>query len=111
MTAKARASVSFTLSVITLSSNISSSAASEMAADSRVSAVTVYRGQALVTREARCSLPPGNHRVVLAALPCVADPDSVRASGSGSGDLEIGGVEMRQEFREPELTPEYHQLL
>ena len=84
--------------------------AAELAPESRVTEVTVYRQGTLVTREARLSLPPGSHRVVLQGLPCVAEPDSVRASGDGAAGIEIGGVEVQQEFRQPSLTPEYRQL-
>lgn len=82
----------------------------EFTPDSRVAEVTVYRQGVLVTRNARVSLPPGSHRVVLQGLPCVADPDSVRVSGLGSAGFEIGGIEVRQEFREPSLTPEYREI-
>jgi uncharacterized protein (TIGR02231 family) len=85
-------------------------AVAELSPDSRVVEAIVYRSQALITRQARLTLPPGEHRVVLKELPSVADPDSVRVTGSGSTGIEIGGVEVRQEFRQPETTPEYRQL-
>ncbi len=74
---------------------------------SKVTEVTVYRQQALVIREARVTLPAGDHKVILKELPSVADPSSVRVSGTGTGGMTIGGVEIRQEFRQPNLTPEY----
>src|SRR5881397_1151969 len=83
--------------------------AAEYSPESRVSQVTVYRQGALVTREARLSLPPGSHRILLQGLPCVAAPDSVRASGTGAGGIEIGGIEVLQEFHQPSLSPEYRQ--
>ena len=84
--------------------------AAELTPESRVTDVTVYRQGVLVTREAQLSLPPGSHKVILQGLPCVADPDSVRASGTGAAGIEIGGVEVQQEFRQPSLTPEYRQI-
>jgi hypothetical protein len=81
--------------------------AAELKPQSSVAEVTVYRDAALVAREARVTLPPGSHRVVLEGIPCVADPDSVRVIGTGPSGIEIGGVEVRQEFRQPALTPEY----
>src|SRR5438093_3528361 len=84
--------------------------AAEFKPESRVVEVTVYRQAALVAREARITLPPGSHRILLEGLPCVADPDSVRVSGTGPSGIEIGGVEVRQEFRQPALTPEYRQI-
>jgi prefoldin subunit 5 len=89
---------------------VSAAGAAEFTPESRVAEVTVYRQGALVTRESRLSPPPGSHRVVLQGLPCVADPDSVRVSGSGSAGLEIGGIEVQQEFRLPSLTPGYRQI-
>jgi len=84
--------------------------ASEFSPPSRVIEVIVYRQQALLTREARLTLPPGDHRVVLREIPSVADPNSVRVTGAGTGGITIGGVEVRQEFRPPNLTPEYRDL-
>jgi len=84
--------------------------AADYSPESRVSQVTVYRQGALVTREARLTLAPGSHRVILTNLPCVADPDSVRASGTGTVGIEIGGVEVEKEFRKPDLTPDYRQI-
>jgi len=88
----------------------SAAGAGEFSPSSRVTSVIVYRQQALVTREARLTLPPGDHRVVLKEIPSVADPDSVRVTGVGTGGMAIGGVEVRQEFRQPNLTPEYRTL-
>jgi uncharacterized protein (TIGR02231 family) len=84
--------------------------AAEFTPDSRVTEVVVYRQQALVTREARVTLPPGEHRVILAEIPAVADPNSLRVTGTGTGGMSITGVEVRQEFREPRLSPEYQAL-
>src|SRR5213593_2997111 len=80
-------------------------AAAEFTPASRVIEVTVYRQAALVTREARVALPPGDHRVILTGLPDIADPSSVRVSGSGSAGIQIGGLEVRQDFGQPNLSP------
>jgi len=77
---------------------------------SRVTAVTVYRQQALVSREARLTLPPGDGRIVLEDLPSVVDPNSFRVSGRGASGIEIRGVEVRQQFREPGHSAEYREL-
>ena len=95
------------LAVLTYSNGAT---AAELTPESRVAEVTVYRQAALVAREARLTLPPGSHRVILKGLPCVADPDSVRVSGTGTAGIEIGGVEVQQEFRQPDLTPEHRQI-
>jgi len=83
--------------------------ASELTPESHVAEVTVYRQAALIAREAQLILPAGSHRVVLKGIPCVADPDSVRVSGAGTSGIEIGGVEVQEEFLQPNLSPEYRQ--
>ena len=85
-------------------------AAAEVSPSSHVTEVVVYRDGALVTREARLTLPPGDHRVLLKEIPAVADPGSVRITGTGTAGMGIGGVEVSREFREPDLTPEYRAL-
>jgi|GEM_PF-2840832 len=82
----------------------------EFSPDSKVTDLTVYRDGALVTREARVTLPAGDHRVVLKEIPSVADPNSVRVSGLGTGGMTIGGVEITQDFRPANLTPDYKAL-
>lgn len=84
--------------------------AAEFRPASRVTGVTVYREGALVTREAKLTLPPGDHRILLEEIPSVADPNSVRITGVGNGGLILGGVEVSQEYRAANLTPEYRQL-
>ena len=84
--------------------------AAEFSPASRVTQVTVYRDGALVAREASLTLPAGDHRILLKEIPAVADPNSVRVTGSGTGGMSIGGVEVSQEFREPGLSPDYKAL-
>jgi uncharacterized protein (TIGR02231 family) len=55
-------------------------------------AVTVYPGQARLTRRGRAWLAPGTHEVHLTGLPLGIDADSVRVSGRGP--LTITGVEV-----------------
>jgi uncharacterized protein (TIGR02231 family) len=95
---------------ILLATESGSAAAAESPPGSRVVAVTVYPDAALVTREVRLSLPTGEQRVILTGIPSVADPDSARVTGSGSGDLEIGGIEVRREFSPPETSEGYRRL-
>jgi len=86
------------------------SLAAEFSPDSKVTELTVYRDGALVTREAKVTLPAGDHRIVLREIPAVADPNSVRVSGMGTGGMTIGGVEVTQDFRAANLTPDYKAL-
>jgi uncharacterized protein (TIGR02231 family) len=82
----------------------------EFSPATRVTAVTVYRDGALVTREAELNLPAGDHRILLKEIPAVADPASIRVSGTGAEGISIGGVEVSQDFRQPGLTTEYKAL-
>jgi uncharacterized protein (TIGR02231 family) len=84
--------------------------AEDFSPPSRVVGVTVFREGALVTREARIVLPPGDHRVILKEIPSVADPNSVRVSGAGTLGMSLGGVEIARDFRPANLTPEYKRL-
>ena len=98
------------VSVLVLATLPPGPSAAEYSPASRVTGITVYRDGALVGREARLTLPPGDHRVLLKEIPAVADPNSVRVTGTGTGGMSIGGVEVSREFREPNLTPEYKAL-
>lgn len=64
----------------------------EIAAESKISAVTVYGGRAKVTRLATVSIPAGAHTVVLTGLPPTLFPDSLRAEGSAKADVKFGAV-------------------
>ncbi len=73
-------------------------------------AVTVYPGQARLTRRGRAWLAPGTHEVQLVGLPLGIDSDSVRVSGRGP--LTITGVEVST-WRRAQTGPEdpAHELL
>jgi len=68
------------------------SAPADLAAASRLEAVTVYRSTARVTRAARVELPAGDSRVLLSGLPDQLLDDSVRVEGHGSAPARIFGV-------------------
>ena len=68
-------------------------------ADSRVSAVTVYQGRALITREAKFTLKPGEHSLVFPELPANLDRDSLQVKGMGEAVLG-GCVFETQHFKE-----------
>ncbi|MDO5500555.1 MAG: DUF4139 domain-containing protein [Propionibacteriaceae bacterium] len=56
--------------------------------------VTVYPGQARITRQGRITLPPGDHmEVLLTDLPLTLVHESVRVSGRGTGA--ITGIDVR----------------
>jgi uncharacterized protein (TIGR02231 family) len=68
------------------------SAAADLAAASRIDAVTVYQSSARVTRAARVEVQPGPARVLLAGLPDGLDDDSIRVEGKGSAKARVFGV-------------------
>lgn len=63
---------------------------------SRVSAVTVYRDRALITREVKLSLSPGEHSLIFPGLPANLDRNSLQVR-SGS-DVVLGGCMFETEF-------------
>ncbi|WP_344313676.1 DUF4139 domain-containing protein [Fodinicola feengrottensis] len=58
-------------------------------------AVTVYPGQARITRRGRTDLTPGTQTVTVGSLPWDLHSDSVRVSGRGSATVQ--GVDIRTE--------------
>ncbi len=80
-------------------------------------AITVYRDRALVTRDARVELTPGEHRLLFEPLPAGLAEQSVRVRGEGTARVTILGVEIQQAYpaehiqaRVRELENEIRQL-
>ncbi|MFC7613843.1 DUF4140 domain-containing protein [Actinokineospora soli] len=69
--------------------------------DAPIAAVTVYPGQARVTRRGRVTLPGGPARVLVGGLPTRLQSDSVRVSGTGAAT--VLGVDVAPE-RHPRPT-------
>lgn len=76
---------------------------------SRIVAVTVYPGSALVSREAEVSIPAGPSRVLIEGLPAVLDPALVTASGEGNFVIE--GVEVRRVPAAEATAPRVRELM
>lgn len=55
--------------------------------ESAVRSVTVYRGRAMITREAAASLGSGDHILVFPGLPADLDRDSLQVKGIGDAVL------------------------
>lgn len=66
--------------------------ADEIAADSRLKAVTVYADRAMLTRQAVVDVPAGAHTIVFKGLPVGLLPDSLRAEGMSAADVKFGAV-------------------
>jgi len=81
--------------VILATSALTPAFAADIAAISRVDAVTVYPAGAEVTRLAEASLEAGEHTLIFDGLPGDLDPATLRVEGSGGGRIEIGSVDSR----------------
>ncbi|WP_222854076.1 DUF4139 domain-containing protein [Fodinicola acaciae] len=79
-------------------------AATDEQLDAPIVAVTVYPGQARVTRRARVELVPGERQVRLGGLPVNLHPDSVRVAGRGSASVLGVDVRMARLARTPDAA-------
>jgi uncharacterized protein (TIGR02231 family) len=75
-----------------------------------ISAVTVYPGQAGVTRSGTVQVEPGEHTLVIDALPADVHPGSLRIRGRGTAKVQIGSVQSKTIYSE-ELTQAEEQRL
>ncbi len=69
--------------------------AAELAAESRIAAVTVFPDRAQVTRLIEVPLPQGDTTLIVLGLPANLLGDSLRVEGAGSSRLLLGAVEAR----------------
>lgn len=83
--------------------------ADDLRPTSRIVAVTVYPGSALVSREAEVAIPAGPSRVLIEGLPAVLDPALVTASGEGNFVIE--GVEVRRVPAAEATAPRVRELM
>ena len=74
----------------------SSVTAAEVAATSRIDAVTAYLSGAQVVRIARIMLEEGEHTIVFNDLPAEAVPGSIRVDGKATAKLDIRSVDARR---------------
>jgi uncharacterized protein (TIGR02231 family) len=72
-----------------------SASAADVAASSRVDAVTVYPDGATVTRIVTVDLPAGDSTLILSDLPPNLDTTSLRVEGETSTPLMIGSIDAR----------------
>ena len=75
-----------------------SSHAADVAATSKIDAVTVFPSGAEVTRLLKVRVPAGEHTIVLKDLPAGAVPPSIRVEGKSTGTLAIGAVDTQRTF-------------
>jgi uncharacterized protein (TIGR02231 family) len=89
---------------------ISVAQADVIKADSKITAVTVYPGQALVTRSASVELPAGSHQIVFENIIPQIDENSIRVSGAGNAKVKLFGAQLKRAFS-AEVTSEKAQSL
>ena len=76
---------------------LSTAHAADIAAQSKIDAVTVYPSGAEVARTLKVKLEPGEHAILLNDLPSSALPQSIRVEGKTTGgQLQIGSVDSRR---------------
>ncbi len=78
---------------------------------SAVSAVTVFPQGAEVSRLATSTIPAGDHVLIIKDLPGKIIPNSVRVEGVSDGNLEIGSVDVRQEYISRRASPVERQAI
>ncbi len=83
-----------TLATVLMSST--SAFAADIAATSKIDAVTVFPAGAEVTRITQVKLAAGEHAIILNDLPATAIPSSIRVEGKATGNLAIGSVDSRR---------------
>ena len=81
--------------VCLVTTSITPALAADIAALSRVDAVTVFPSGAEVTRAAEASIAAGEHTLVFENLPGDLMPETLRVEGVAGGDVEIGSVDAR----------------
>ena len=86
------------LSVIYLFAGSTIAKAETIAADSKISTVTVYPGSARVTRQAQVQLTPGTHSIVFDGIVPIFDESSMSISGEGTARVKILGGYLKQEY-------------
>lgn len=85
-------------------------AAQVMEADAKITAVTVYRDRALVTRSVPLDLEPGSYEVVFPHLPGAILDDSLRSSGKGTATARLLGLKTKRVFLEKTPQEKVRQL-
>ena len=91
----------FSVIAFVLLPNLSLSAdIKQIAATSRITAVTLYADRALTTRSATLPLKLGSYLIAFKSLPVLIQDDSIRVEGKGSAKATIVGLEVKRIFLE-----------
>ena len=68
----------------------------EIPVETNVTAVVVYPDRARVSCRGHCQPSEGLHQIVIGELPLALEPESVRASGSGTARLRLRSVDVQR---------------
>jgi len=82
----------------------------QVSAESVITAVTVYRDRAYVTRTATVEVDKDITGISVEGLPATLDEYSLRVKGRGSSRVKIGSIEIKREFRGEPLAEEKKEL-
>jgi uncharacterized protein (TIGR02231 family) len=91
-------------------SGLAQEADSELAAKSRVTAVTVFPDRATIIREADLDLDPSVKTVLFKGLPASILPSSIRVTGKGTAAVKLLSIDILDQFLESPLLPELKKL-
>lgn len=80
--------------------------AAEIAAQSRITSVTVFTDRAAITREAVMDVPAGAHTVVFEGMPIGLYPDSLRAEGTGAQQVVFGAISQKVNTQADFIRPQ-----
>ncbi|MBI5526432.1 MAG: mucoidy inhibitor MuiA family protein [Deltaproteobacteria bacterium] len=91
--------------------------AAEVVADAKLTAVTVYPDQAMVTRTAKLKLEPGAHTVLMRDIVTEIDERTLRVEAEGTAQMRLFGAQVKRRHveevpaaREAELKKEIRAL-
>jgi len=82
--------------------------AASFEAEGKISKVTVYRGQALVTRDLKVDLPAGSSEIIVTNLPSQIIPDSIYAQTTGN--VKVLSVRYREKAVKEDTREEVKKL-
>ncbi|MDP6342519.1 MAG: mucoidy inhibitor MuiA family protein [Alphaproteobacteria bacterium] len=85
-------------------------AAATLRPEAPITAVTVFPGQAEITRTLEFDLPAGRHSLLVGGLPANLLPESLRLRPLRADGLEIGAVDLRRRFQAEGRRREENQL-
>jgi len=87
-----------TIALFLATTSLTPAIAADIAALSRIDAVTVFPQGAEVTRIAEARIGQGEHTLVFEGLPAELAPETLRVEGAGLAKIEIGSVDSRLVF-------------